>query len=230
MFELLIATKNIGKFREMMEVFADLTNQINFRFLGEFENLEDAHFEEDGETFADNAYKKAKFYGDLLGIPAIGEDSGILVDAFPGELGVKTRRWGAGANATDLEWITYFLEKMKDVPEGKRGAKFVCSSYLYFPLNGRAGAEAEGHANAQAEADVDRPEREDFAIEAETCGRITQGLEAKIQPGIPLSACFVAEGRDKVYSAMSEAEKNSLSHRGKAMKKMKEVLSAFICN
>ena len=204
MLELLIATKNIGKFREMMEVFADLTNQINFVFLGDLE-VEDEDFVEDGLTFAANARKKAEYYGKKLNLSAIGEDSGILVDAFPGELGVKTRRWGAGEHATDQEWITYFMNKMTDVAKENRGAKFVCSTYFY--NNGN-----------------------DFAVEAETKGQITNALEAEIQPGIPLSACFVAEGKQLVYSALSEAEKNSLSHRGKAMKKVKEFLKKVVAN
>jgi|WetSurMetagenome_2_1015567.scaffolds.fasta_scaffold245969_2 XTP/dITP diphosphohydrolase len=192
----LIGTMNPGKFMEIMEVLGDLPlNFCTLRDLGINENAE-----ETGETYEDNASAKAKFYHRRSGILTIAEDSGIVVDALKGELGVKTRRWGAGENANDEEWISYFLEAMKDVPPDRRTARFICAA-----------------------AAVDRDgEVKYFRGEAE--GVITSGLEAPIYAGLPLSSCFRPVGFDKVYAALTPNEKNAVSHRGKAMKQVRDFL------
>ncbi len=200
MSKLLIATTNPGKFAEMQEILADL--ELELVFLGDLDV--DTDLEENGETFEENALLKAEHFAGLTGLPALADDSGILVDALPGELGVKTRRWGAGAEATDQEWIEYFLERMVDVEEENRGAEFVAAVALVW------GDEKSGF------------EKKFFL--GETKGVITKNLEAEIVPGIPLSSCFRHQGSDRVYSALSEAEKNAASHRGKAMKQMKKFL------
>lgn len=197
MKELLVATTNPGKFDEIVESL----DGLNFKFY----SLRDMGFDgsqivEDGETFADNAYIKAKHFYDKEGILTLGEDSGILVDALEGELGVKTRRWGAGENATDEEWIAHFMDTLKDVPIDARGAKFICSSCLL----------GEGI--------------EEY-FEGQTPGMITEELMAPLVAGIPISSCFVAEGSDKVYAAMDLNEKRAVSHRGRAMGKLRDYLS-----
>jgi non-canonical purine NTP pyrophosphatase (RdgB/HAM1 family) len=193
---LLVATKNPGKYREILEVLGDL--DFDFSFLGDL-SVEDGDFIEDGETFEENAFKKAKYYFDKTGTFALGEDSGILVDAFPGELGVKTRRWGAGEHASDEEWIKYFMDRLEGVKE--RGARFVCCACLY------DGKEAK-------------------YFKGETRGVITEKMMAEIVPGIPISSCFIPEGMEKVYSNLSVEEKNGISHRGKAMEEMRRLLQA----
>lgn len=196
MSEVLIATGNTGKFSEMMEVLRDLN--CKFYSLKDLDISSDV--EEDGETFEDNALKKAKFFYQLAeGLPVIAEDSGIIVDALPGELGVKTRRWGAGGDATDEEWINFFLARMKDVPTDDRGASFICCSVFY-----------DGN--------------EPIFFHGKTDGVITKGLEAPIRGGLPLSSCFIPQGYKQVYAALSEQEKNLISHRGKAL----HALRAFL--
>jgi XTP/dITP diphosphohydrolase len=188
MKELLIATKNPGKFGEISEVFRGLPFEL--LFLGDMD-VEDGDFVEDGLTFADNALKKAKYFSDKIGMLTLAEDSGILVDAMEGELGVKTRRWGAGEHASDEEWIEYFMKKMEG--QERRGAKFVCSACL-----------------------IDGDEEKFF--EGETSGLITEKLMAPLMAGLPLSSCFLPEGCEQVYAALSEDEKNLVSHRGKAIR------------
>ena len=131
----------------------------------------------------------------------IAEDSGILVDALAGELGIKTRRWGAGEKATDQEWIDYFLKRMSDVSSQNRGAKFVCCSAI-IDLHGQ-----------------------EHMFRGETPGIITQNLEAPIYEGLPLSSCFRPIGFDQVYSALTLQQKNAVSHRGKAMKQVHDWLA-----
>lgn len=188
--QLLIATSNRGKFREIVEILEGVPYEVL--------SLEDigvaADFEEKEEDLEQNALEKARYYFQKAGILTLAEDSGIFVDALAGELGVKTRRWGAGEKATDQEWIDYFLKRMESVPEGQRGARFACC------------------------AAVVGPDGAEFVACGKTEGVITHALEAPIYHGLPLSACFRPEGFDKVYSALTIAEKNAISHRGKAIR------------
>lgn len=219
---LLIATTNQGKFKEIFEVLGalDVSHGGDFRVISlrdlcdsdECFGTEDRSFqmsdfdgiEEDGETFKENATKKARFYHEKTGLLTVAEDSGIVVFALDGELGVKTRRWGAGEKASDEEWIEFFMKRMSG--EKDRSAKFVCCACV-------CGEVQSGSGDVCA------------VFEGETLGKITEKLEAPILGGLPLSSCFLPEGREKVYAALSAEEKNAISHRGKAMGKVKEFLA-----
>ncbi len=126
------------------------------------------------------------------------KDSGIEIPAMNGELGLTTRRWGAGESASDHEWLTHFMNRMKN--EKNRKAKFI-SVTSFFDGN-----------NLQA-------------FTGETHGTITNNIEAPLKEGIPLSSVFQAEGSSKVYAALTEAEKSKISHRGKALAQLKNWLT-----
>jgi XTP/dITP diphosphohydrolase len=217
MQQLLIATKNSGKFGEICEVLAG----PNLKLLSLKDVGLDDEVEETGETHEANAILKAQYFFKKTGLPTLGEDSGIYVDAFHGELGVKTRRWEGLGEATDEEWIDYFLRKMEAVPESERGAKFVCCAavILSAPLN---------VIPAKAGICIDPCLRRDDNLTkiflGETAGTITRELEAPLIPGIPISSCFRPNGISKVYAALSPREKNAVSHRGKAMHAVKAFL------
>lgn len=199
MASLLIATSNLGKFREISEVLGACA----FKLLSS-DMLQLKHeVIEDADTFEGNALKKARYYYQQAGIMTLAEDSGIIVDVLKDQLGVKTRRWGAGERATDEEWIEYFLKVLADVPDEKRTAKFVCCAVL-----------------------IDHQGKEHM-FWGETKGVITRSLEAPIYKGLPISSCFVPDGFDKVYAALSIEEKNRVSHRGKAMHAVKEYLEGI---
>lgn len=200
MKHLLIATKNPGKFQEISEVLRVLP--LRLVSLADFGISDDVI--ETGQTHGENAALKARFYFEKTSLPTLAEDSGIYVDAFPGELGVQTRRWEGLHHATDKEWIEYFLERMVPVSEEKRGAKFVCHAALIFTAD-----------------DFAQPK----IFIGETRGVITKNLEAPLKEGIPISSCFRPEGFLKVYAALSIAEKNRVSHRGKAMHAVVEFLN-----
>lgn len=206
MRELLVATTNPGKFSEMMEVLEDLP--FSFIFLGNFLNEDSSlradfeSFSEDGATYRENAYKKAAFFAERTGMMTLAEDSGIVVSALEGELGVKTRRWGAGEKACDSEWIEFFMKRMGE--EQDRRAKFVCCACL-------VGGFGDGGNTTKY-------------FEGETLGLITDRLMAPLIPGLPLSSCFLPEGFGNVYAALSKHEKNMISHRGKAMFGVREFL------
>ncbi|MFA6992389.1 MAG: non-canonical purine NTP pyrophosphatase [Candidatus Gracilibacteria bacterium] len=188
MRKLLIATKNEGKFKEIKSALSGIDFEIvSIKDVG----ADGTGLVEDGETFEENAKKKAEFFYNQTGLLTLAEDSGIVVDALDGELGVKTRRWGAGESATDKEWIEHFLNRMKDVPDVKRGAKFVCVACL------------KGDGLEQI-------------FKGETTGILTKEILVPILPGLPLSSCFIPNGESEVYAALSSEEKNRISHRGKA--------------
>ncbi len=193
MTTILIATGNKGKYKEMMEVLGDLP--FDFVTLADLELENDVA--ETGETYEANAFLKAEAFFRQTGLPTIAEDSGIEVAALSGELGVKTRRWGAGEKASDEEWLDFFLRRMET--ESDRSATFHCVA-----------------------AFVDGDTRTSF--HGSTLGILTKEPQCEIPHGIPVSALFIPTGHTKVYAAMSPTEKNQVSHRGKAMHQLKEFL------
>lgn len=200
MRELLIATSNQGKYREISEALSGL----NFRlvFLKDL-NLDSADFMEDGKTFQENALKKAKYFSEKTEMITLADDSGIIVDALKDELGVKTRRWGAGEAASDEQWLEYFLKKMENISDEKRTAEFVCAVCIIVP------------------------QKTEKNFTGETKGMLTRKPESSLIPGIPLSSCFIPNGLKKVYAALTPAEKNKVSHRGKALFQAREYLEGI---
>ncbi len=191
---LLLSTSNAGKIIEMTEVLSTLP--ITLKTPRDYGITETPH--EHGTTYQENVLLKARFYYEKTKIPCVSDDSGIVVEALHDELGVYTRRWGAGPDASDEEWIAYFLERMAQ-EENKR-ARFVCC-LAYLDANGS-----------------------EHLFEGTCDGVITPTLEASYLPGLPISACFKPDGFPCVYSAMSIEQKNSTSHRGKAVQKFKKFL------
>lgn len=185
--QLLIGSQNKGKHIEITEALAGL----NLELLTPADLSITIDPEETGTSYAENALLKAKHFFEHGGVPTIADDSGIIVEALKGELGVYTRRWGAGAAATDEEWIAYFLERMQQ--EDNRRACFVCN-LAYIDEQG-------SHT----------------IFEGKCEGSITPELEADYLPGLPISACFKPDGYDLVYSAMTREQKHQVSHRGRAV-------------
>lgn len=158
--------------------------------------------EETGETFAENATRKAHYYYTATGIPTVADDSGIVVEALHGELGVHTRRWGAGPFASDEEWIACFLERMRN--EKNKRAKFVCSL---------------AHIDAQGRLHV---------FEGMCEGVVTATVEAPYPPGLPIAGCFRPNGESAVFSALPLEQKNRSSHRGQALNHLRALLQRNI--
>jgi non-canonical purine NTP pyrophosphatase (RdgB/HAM1 family) len=200
--KLLIATSNQGKFDGIRSYLEGL--QLNILSLKDIE-VGDSELVEDQETFAGNAEKKAKFFAKKSKLMTLSDDSGIIVEALKDELGVKTRRWGLGENASDEEWLNYFLKRMEH--EDNRKAKFV--SYVCL---------VDSDTNIIAKG------------EGELYGTLLKELQVPIKPGVPLSSIFVPNGYDKVNSALSVEEKSRISHRGKAVGKIKDFLGDCLKN
>ncbi len=180
-----------------MEVLSSLPHE--FVSLAELGITEDV--EETGTTHEENALLKARFYQAKTGLPTIAEDSGIYVDAFPGDFGVYTRRWKGLHSASDEQWIAHFLAEIALIAPEKRTAKFVCCA-----------------------AFIEDPSAAPIVVQGETRGVITETLRAPLKSGIPISSCFVPDGFEHVYAALSIEEKNRISHRGKAMHELEKIL------
>ncbi len=157
--------------------------------------------EETGNTFEANALLKAKYFGGRFRVPTLAEDAGLILDAFPEKFGLKTRREIQAA--TDVEWMERFMEIMKEVEDRK--ATFFSSIAFYDPAK-----------NIQK------------IVSGRTSGIILKELNAPMEEGIPISAVFLPEGYDRVYSAMSKSEKNAVSHRGKAARSMQDFLNEIL--
>lgn len=194
MGKILIATRNFGKYKELMEILEPLP----FKFASLNDEKAEGDVEENGDSYEANAILKAEFFGRQLGLPTIADDSGIHIDALEGELGIKTRRWGAGAQASDSKWLEHFLSRMEH--EHNRRAEFISVVAFY------------------------RPNEETLTFRGECIGQILDEPQVGLEHGIPLSAVFLPEGKDKVFSALSKHEKNEISHRGKAIKQCHDFL------
>ena len=193
MRKLIIATRNKGKFKEIK----DILEPINFELksLADFKDMPEV--KEDRNTFKENAIKKAKEVSRLTGILSISDDSGLEVEALGGKPGVYSSRF-SGPKATDEKNIKKLIHLLKDVPEEKRAARFVCQAVL---------------------ADKDK-------ILATTNG-ICKGkiiLKPRGNYGFGYDPLFVPEGYDKTFAELGPKVKNKISHRLKAFRKMREVI------
>ena len=123
---LVIATRNKGKTQEIKALLNDFPVKIK--------NLDDfgpiPHLEEDGDTFDENAYKKASFAARILGLPALADDSGLIVEALDGAPGIHSARY-AGENATDEQRYLKLLDDMKG--KTNRKAAFECVISIAVP-------------------------------------------------------------------------------------------------
>ena len=191
--ELVIATTNNGKLREIRQLLKDL--DVNVKSLADFPGYPDVI--EDGETFRDNALKKAREIAAFTGKPTLADDSGLMVDALGGEPGVYSARY-SGKDADDLKNNKKLLGKMKDVPDAERGAQFVCVVGLVFP-DGR-----------------------EKVVSGLVRGRITR--EPRGPRGFGYDPVFYYSRARMTFAEMGPEEKNKVSHRARALKKIKEYL------
>jgi len=123
---IVLATRNSGKLRELQQLLKGFP--VDIKSLNDFGPIPEVV--EDGETFDDNAYKKALFTAKALGLPAMADDSGLVVAALGGAPGVKSARY-AGEGATDQENIEKLLEEMEG--EKDRSAAFECVISIAVP-------------------------------------------------------------------------------------------------
>ena len=191
--KILVATRNNGKINEIRAIL--LGASIELLSLNSFPELPDVV--EDGETFEENALKKARVMAPATGIAALADDSGLCVDALNGRPGVLSARY-AGAGASDEEKCARMLEEMKDVPDELRTARFVCVLALVAP-NG-----AEKLFKGVCE------------------GRIIR--EMRGAAGFGYDPIFYYPESGLTFAEMAPEAKNRVSHRGRALREFRDYL------
>lgn len=196
-FELFIATKNVGKIREIEELLVDLP--INLRNMAEFSDIIEP--EETGETFADNAILKAKYYAQKTGLLSLADDSGLEVEALNGQPGVFSARYG-GVDATNEEKIAKLLNELNKTNNKNRSARFVCSMAI-----------------------ADNKGKVAFLTEGICEGEIA--LTAQGNNGFGYDPIFVPKGFSETFGELSGEIKQEISHRSKAIEKIIEYLRSF---
>ena len=191
--KLVIATHNPGKAHEISAIIRNLPL--------EYLTLKEAGLSQDiaetGDTYAANALLKAAFAAHATGLPALGDDSGLEVEALEGRPGLHSARY---APTTPKRW-TKLLAELKDVPWEKRSARFVCVIALA------------------------APNREPITVEGECRGLIA--FEPKGEGGFGYDPLFYLPEYDCTLAELDEEVKNCVSHRARAVLKAKEVLRGW---
>ncbi|MEJ5226948.1 XTP/dITP diphosphatase [Thermodesulfovibrio sp.] len=188
-----VASRNKKKIEEIRRILEGI--DISLLSTDDFPHLEEVI--EDGDTFEDNALKKARYVCKETGLPAIADDSGLEVKVLDGRPGVKSARY-AGENATDEENVKKLLNEMKGIPPEKRQASFKCCIALVLP-NG-----------------------EENIFTGQIDGWITEKPRGNL--GFGYDPVFIPEGYEQTFAEMKPSEKDALSHRRKALDKLKQFL------
>jgi XTP/dITP diphosphohydrolase len=196
---LVLATANQHKLVELTRILADGRVDVALTSLAEFPGAPDVA--ETGATFAANALLKAHAIAQFTGLPAVADDSGLCADALNGMPGVLSARW-SGRHGADEANLRLVLAQLSDVPDERRGAQFVCAAALVLP-GGR-----------------------EHVSEGVMRGRLIR--EPRGHNGFGYDPIFVPESADITTAEMASAEKDRISHRGKALRGLAPVIAAFL--
>jgi len=196
---LVLATHNQHKLGELRRILADAGVQHELVGTDEYPDLPDVA--ETGTTFAENALLKAHAVAAATGLPAIADDSGLCVDVIGGMPGVFSARW-AGRHGDDEANLELVLAQLSDVPDGRRGAHFACAAALALP----GGVQ--------------------HVVEGRLVGSVIR--ERRGAGGFGYDPIFVPDGERRTTAEMSAAEKDAISHRGRAFRALAESLDALL--
>lgn len=183
--KVILASKNQHKLTELSAILS----QLGFEIALESEYGLDIDVEETGTTFEENSFLKADAVMKASGLPVLADDSGLMVDALDGAPGVYSARYGH--KASDKERTAYLLENMKDVPEERRGAKFVCVITCLFP-DGRK-----------------------IVARGECPGVIARAPHG--ENGFGYDPVFYLPELGMTYGELPSEQKNAISHRARAL-------------
>ena len=190
--KLVLASNNAHKLEEISKILSGLGMEV----VPQKELGISIEPDENGTTFEENSYIKAKAIMDACGLPTIADESGLMVEALNGEPGVHTARYGGESVRTDRERYEYLLSRMEGIPQENRGAKFVTVITLLFPDGRKVVARGEC------------PGRILFAAEGEN--------------GFGYDPVFFSYDAGNSFALLPPEVKNSLSHRARALKALVE--------
>jgi XTP/dITP diphosphohydrolase len=196
--QLLLATANKKKLVELQRILDTSlgADQVALVGLGDFPDYPDVP--ESGLTFGENALIKARAGVERTGLPTVADDSGLTVDALGGMPGVFSARW-AGRHGDDRANLELVLAQISDVPDEHRGGAFVCAAALVLP-NGR-----------------------EHLVEGRQSGRILRVRRG--EGGFGYDPIFLGDGQDRSNAELTPAEKDAISHRGKAFRELSKVIA-----
>lgn len=195
---IVLATRNKKKVPEMRTILADAGIEAEVLSLDAFPDAPEVP--ETEPTFLGNALLKARAVAEHTGLPAVADDSGLKVDELRGMPGVLSARWAGrfGARDQDRANLELVLDQLADTPSERRGAHFVCAAALVMP----DGTEA--------------------VVEGVLRGRLIR--EPRGSNGFGYDPVFVPEGESRTTAELSPEEKNAISHRGIAFRKLAQEL------
>jgi XTP/dITP diphosphohydrolase len=194
-----LATRNAHKVTEIHDVLAAAGVDVDLVGVTAFPLVDDVA--ETGLTFAENALLKARAVMAATALPALADDSGLTVDALSGMPGVFSGRW-AGTHGDDAANLRLLLGQIRDVPDAHRGAAFVCVAALVLP------------------------DGTEVVAEGRVAGRVVR--QPRGSGGFGYDPIFVPDGDTRTTAEMSAAEKNAISHRGRAFRAIAPHLSALV--
>lgn len=194
MLEILIATNNLGKVKEIKDILD--SPKIKILTMKDFPPF--PKIEEDGKTYQENAFKKARKVSEYTGKICLADDSGLEIDYLEGKPGIYSSRWGN----SDEERINKVLRLLENVPKNKRNAKFVCVVVLVF-TDGKI-----------------------YMVKEECKGSII--FNPKGEQGFGYDPIFLVPEYDKTFAELGDKIKNQISHRGKAMRRMISIINELI--
>jgi XTP/dITP diphosphohydrolase len=203
MTQVFLASRNPKKIVEMRRILADYVPDIEVLGLDDVTPYDEPA--ETEPTFAGNALLKAHAGVRATGLPALADDSGLCVDALNGMPGVLSARW-AGTAKDDLANNNLLLQQLADVPDERRGAHFACAVAFAYPDGSQRVAE--------------------HVVHGEMPGRIIR--EMRGTGGFGYDVLFVAdagEGPERTSAELPPAEKDAISHRGKALREIAPVVA-----
>lgn len=193
---LVFATTNFGKEKEIRTILGKMEN-FELKFLNQFNEMKIEPPAEEGSSFEENSLIKSRYYSKFFSEHFVAsEDSGLMVEFLNGAPGIYSAR--INSLKTDEEKVELILKMMNGVPINKRDAKFVCVVSLVNPFG---------------EIEV---------FKGEIFGKIS--FETRGRNGFGYDPIFIPDGEFRTFAEMSEEEKNSISHRKKALLKLKEHL------
>jgi XTP/dITP diphosphohydrolase len=196
---LVLATANPHKVIELGRILADTGARVRVMDLSDFPGARDVI--ETGATFAENALLKAHAVAAFTRLPAVADDSGLCADALNGMPGVLSARW-SGRRGDDAANLTLLLAQLGDVPEDRRGAHFACAAALALPSGGEHVSEGTLH------------------------GRLIRAPRGR--NGFGYDPIFVPDGDDRTTAEMSAAQKDAISHRGRALRALAPVIAQLL--
>ena len=192
--DIIVATNNQGKVKEIKNILSP------HNVMSQIEIGVDIDVEETGDTFAENAFIKARALKPYTQCAIIADDSGLMVDYLNGDPGVYTARY-AGENTTPMQGIEKLLKNLDGVPYEGRGAKFVSVIALILP------------------------DGTEYSFEGECNGYITNILKG--DNGFGFDPVFYYPPLDKTFAELTDDEKNSVSHRSAAISKLTQFLETL---